>query len=655
MVCGPGGDDAPLGRGPARRRLPARADRSRWSGTCAARSATAGTASGAAVRLPRRPGVRRWPEATAGWECDDTMPTRPRSAEAGGLEVHLLRRLPALDPQPRGRAPELPDEVRDLHFLEATGPRSRAPTTSRWSRARSRRRTRSSGSARSRRSSAKLITIGACANAGGIQALRNFADVDEFVDAVYASPEYISTLATSTPISAPRPGRLRAPGLPDRPAPDPGGDHRAAARAAAGIRSRVGLRRVQAARQRLRHGRARHRLPRPGHPRRLRRDLPGLRPRLLRLLRAQGDAEHRAPCAGWRGLGRVSEGCSTASARQRVARRSPPSGAEATRGRSERWLSAPWRRIEVGALAPGRGRGRSARPGEGDRVETSAWRSTSRRASSRPCCATALHRRARHHLADLRDLPDRLPGERDRGDRGRARDRGPGRGPGPAPADLLRGVAGEPRPARVHAPRARLPRLRGSDRDGPPSTPSRSSAGCGSSAAGNEILRVVGGAVHLINLRVGGFYRARVRPSSRRCARSSSAPARTSSRPSAGRALEFPDHGSTARWWRSPTATLPDRAGRLVSSEGLDIGPREFPEHFVEEQIEHSTALHARIRARGNYVVGPLARFGLNHERSADVPRRRRRGRAAARAATRSGSSSSAAWRCSSPPTRRSG
>jgi sulfhydrogenase subunit delta len=55
---------------------------------------------------------------------------------------------------------------------------------------------------RVRESSRRLVTIGACATAGGIQALRNFADVDEFVSAVYASPEYISTLATSTPISA---------------------------------------------------------------------------------------------------------------------------------------------------------------------------------------------------------------------------------------------------------------------------------------------------------------------------------------------------------------------------------------------------------------------------------------------------------------------
>jgi coenzyme F420-reducing hydrogenase gamma subunit len=52
-----------------------------------------------------------------------------------------------------------------------------------------------------RRRSRHLVAIGACATAGGIQALRNFADVDEFVSLVYASPQYISTLRTSTPAS----------------------------------------------------------------------------------------------------------------------------------------------------------------------------------------------------------------------------------------------------------------------------------------------------------------------------------------------------------------------------------------------------------------------------------------------------------------------
>src|SRR5574341_1685145 len=53
-----------------------------------------------------------------------------------------------------------------------------------------------------RRASKFLVTIGACATAGGIQALRNFKDVKEFIQIVYATPDYISALDRSTPISA---------------------------------------------------------------------------------------------------------------------------------------------------------------------------------------------------------------------------------------------------------------------------------------------------------------------------------------------------------------------------------------------------------------------------------------------------------------------
>ena len=52
-----------------------------------------------------------------------------------------------------------------------------------------------------RRLSRRLVTIGACATAGGIQALRNFADVAEFTSVVYARPDYIATLATSTAVA----------------------------------------------------------------------------------------------------------------------------------------------------------------------------------------------------------------------------------------------------------------------------------------------------------------------------------------------------------------------------------------------------------------------------------------------------------------------
>ena len=53
-----------------------------------------------------------------------------------------------------------------------------------------------------RANSKHLITIGACATAGGIQALRNFADAKEWMASVYASPDYIKSLSTSTAISA---------------------------------------------------------------------------------------------------------------------------------------------------------------------------------------------------------------------------------------------------------------------------------------------------------------------------------------------------------------------------------------------------------------------------------------------------------------------
>ena len=52
-----------------------------------------------------------------------------------------------------------------------------------------------------RRASKRLVTIGACATAGGIQALRNFASVKEFIAIVYATPDYIATLGTSTAIA----------------------------------------------------------------------------------------------------------------------------------------------------------------------------------------------------------------------------------------------------------------------------------------------------------------------------------------------------------------------------------------------------------------------------------------------------------------------
>jgi coenzyme F420-reducing hydrogenase gamma subunit len=111
----------------------------------------------------------------------------------------------------------LPDVVEISHFLEATRARAEGPydlsivegsvsTPEEIEKARE-----------IRRMSKRLITIGACANAGGIQALRNFADIDDFVAAVYASPEHIDTLSTSTPIGAHVPVDFELQGCPPNP------------------------------------------------------------------------------------------------------------------------------------------------------------------------------------------------------------------------------------------------------------------------------------------------------------------------------------------------------------------------------------------------------------------------------------------------------
>ena len=142
--------------------------------------------------------------------------------------------------------------------------------------------------------------------------------------------------------------------------------------------------------------------------------------------------------------------------------------------------------------------------------------------------------------------------------------------------------------------------------------------------AGNALMTLLGGReVHPINVRVGGFYRV---PTRRELA-----PVTEQLKWARDAALE------TARW----TGTLefphyeqdyefvalshPDEyaitEGRLVSNEGLDIAVREYDEHFEEEHIPYSNALHSRLKARGAYLVGPLARYNLNFDRLSPLAR----------------------------------
>jgi sulfhydrogenase subunit alpha len=139
---------------------------------------------------------------------------------------------------------------------------------------------------------------------------------------------------------------------------------------------------------------------------------------------------------------------------------------------------------------------------------------------------------------------------------------------------------------------------------------------------GNEIVEVVGGrAVHPINVRVGGFYKAPTVARMRLLAdelRWAVDAAEEVARWTA--TFPMPDHelpdGTALVSLRHPTE-YPMLGDRLVSTTGLDIAPEQFLDHFAEEHVEHSTALHGRMLAGGDYLVGPLARFVHNAERLA--------------------------------------
>jgi coenzyme F420-reducing hydrogenase alpha subunit len=136
--------------------------------------------------------------------------------------------------------------------------------------------------------------------------------------------------------------------------------------------------------------------------------------------------------------------------------------------------------------------------------------------------------------------------------------------------------------------------------------------------AGNALVSVVGGReIHPINVAVGGFYRAPSRTELVPVAAMLAdciEPARESVRFLAG--LPFPDFEED---YEFVALTDGDRyaieGGRLRSSSGLDLEPADYPEHFVEEQVPHSTALHSRTRDGRTYMVGPLARYALGGER----------------------------------------
>jgi sulfhydrogenase subunit alpha len=134
---------------------------------------------------------------------------------------------------------------------------------------------------------------------------------------------------------------------------------------------------------------------------------------------------------------------------------------------------------------------------------------------------------------------------------------------------------------------------------------------------GNDIVSTLGGReIHPINVRVGGFYKAPYRqdlaPLAEKLKWAREAAVNTV-RWVGG--FDFPEFERDYEFVALRQGEeYPFNEGRVVSNKGLDLDVRDYEEHFAEEQVPHSHALHSTLKERGAYLAGPLARYNLNFD-----------------------------------------
>ena len=136
--------------------------------------------------------------------------------------------------------------------------------------------------------------------------------------------------------------------------------------------------------------------------------------------------------------------------------------------------------------------------------------------------------------------------------------------------------------------------------------------------AGNDLMTLIGGReIHPINVRVGGFYKFPEREDLRKhldALREARDIAMGTVKFAAK--LEFPDFERDYEFVSlSHPADYPITEGRLISSRGMNIEVPEYLNHFQELHVERSNALQSVIKGRGEYLVGPQARYFLNSEK----------------------------------------
>ncbi|MFO8085960.1 MAG: Ni/Fe hydrogenase subunit alpha [Desulfobacterales bacterium] len=135
---------------------------------------------------------------------------------------------------------------------------------------------------------------------------------------------------------------------------------------------------------------------------------------------------------------------------------------------------------------------------------------------------------------------------------------------------------------------------------------------------GNDLMIFLGGReIHPINLRVGGFYKVPTQKELQKMIE----PLKWAQEASIdtvrfASALKFPEFEQDYEFVSvCHDKEYPLNEGRIVSNKGIDIPVDDFLNDFQENHVSHSTSLHAEVKSRGAYHVGPMARYNLNYDK----------------------------------------
>ncbi len=135
---------------------------------------------------------------------------------------------------------------------------------------------------------------------------------------------------------------------------------------------------------------------------------------------------------------------------------------------------------------------------------------------------------------------------------------------------------------------------------------------------GNDLMSLIGGReIHPINICVGGFYKLPskseligIKDNLKRARDDAIQTVNWVSK------FTFPDFYRDYEYVAlSHPDEYPFNEGRIVSNKGLDIETKDYDDNFSEQHISHTNALHSVIKERGEYFVGPMARYNLNFDK----------------------------------------